>query len=171
MYKYATRNFGYLPTSSSAFSKECERMLHSACLLTSFITPPRIFNTFYWFAAHYSLSAFFHRKKRYERSIAIPMSVVWLAHSTRMYEIAKAGNATTKTMKTTYSRVALIEIKTIKDYVTEKRTRLWRKRAKRSASSKTKCNKRSLTQLTDVTHEQTWAGNNTRDFNQLVLIT
>ena len=45
-------------------------------------------------------------------------------------------------MKTTYSRVALIEIKTIKDYVTEKRTRLWRKRAKRSASSKTKCNKR-----------------------------
>ena len=38
--------------------------------------PPRIFNTFYWFAAHYSLSAFFHRKKRYERSIAIPMSVV-----------------------------------------------------------------------------------------------
>lgn len=74
-------------------------------------------------------------------------------------------------MKTTYSRVALIEIKTIKDYVTEKRTRLWRKRAKRSASSKTKCNKRSLTQLTDVAHEQTWAGNNTRDFNQLVLIT
>lgn len=74
-------------------------------------------------------------------------------------------------MKTTYSRVALIDIKTIKDYVTEKRTRLWRKRAKRSASSKTKCNKRSLTTLTDVTHKQTWAGNNTRDFNQLVLIT
>ncbi|WP_262499487.1 MULTISPECIES: hypothetical protein [Prevotella] len=40
-------------------------------------------------------------------------------------------------MKTTYSRVALIEIKTIKDYVTEKRTRLWRKRAKRSLKKTT----------------------------------
>lgn len=76
MNKYPTNSRCCLLALSSAFARACEKMLYVIYLLTSFITPPRVFNTFYWFAAHYSLSAFFHRKKRYERSIAIPMSVV-----------------------------------------------------------------------------------------------
>lgn len=69
MYKYATRNFGYLPTSSSAFSKECERMLHSACLLTSFITPPE-FLTLFIDSPHTTLSPPFFIARKGMRGVS-----------------------------------------------------------------------------------------------------
>lgn len=75
MYKYVTHCFGCLANASFAFTKKRERMSCAAYLLTYFITPPRIFNTFYWRRMCGDSPATSHCKAGDGRAIAISVSV------------------------------------------------------------------------------------------------
>lgn len=75
MYKYVTHGFGCLANASFAFTKKRERMSCAAYSLTYFITPPRIFNIFYWRHMRGDSPATPHCKAGDGRAIAISVSV------------------------------------------------------------------------------------------------
>lgn len=76
MYKYVTHSLGCLLNASFTFTKKHERTPYTVRLLIYFITPPELFNTFYWSSIAGESPATSYCKAEEERTIAVSVSAV-----------------------------------------------------------------------------------------------